>query len=72
MLACDGGRGQMPSPRSRRVVKREFVEIRKQTRRGRFFAVGKCIITFECGHKREYGASDAPSKYGRCVECGND
>jgi hypothetical protein len=60
----------MPILPSRKVVRREFVTIRKQTRRGRFFEVGRCIITFECGHKREYGTSDAPSKYGRCVECG--
>ena len=61
----------MPTLVSRKVVKREFVKMRKQTRRGRFFEVGRCVITFECGHKREYAASDAPSKYGRCLECGN-
>jgi hypothetical protein len=46
----------MPTPLSRKVVKREFVKMRKQTRRGRFFEIGRCIITFECGHKREYAA----------------
>ena len=61
----------MPTLLSRRVMKREFVKIRKQTKRGRVFAVGRCIITFECGHKREYKANEAPSKYGRCIECGN-
>ncbi len=60
----------MPILPSRKSSGREFVTIRKQTRRGRFFEVGRCIITFECGHKREYGTSDAPSKYRRCVECG--
>src|SRR6266576_795975 len=63
-------KGQMPILLSRRVMKRELVKIPKQTRRGKFIKL-RCIITFECGHKREYVASEAPSKYGRCVECGN-
>src|SRR4030095_2787244 len=63
-------KGQMPTLLSRRVMKRELVKIPKQTRRGKFIKL-RCIITFECGHKREYAASEAPAKYGRCVECGN-
>jgi cellulose biosynthesis protein BcsQ len=50
----------MPTLVSRKVVKREFVKMRKQTRRGRFFEIGRCIITFSVSSEYDYVLIDCP------------